>query len=577
MSAYNLHHAGDHLDSQLGFHPLTLEHYHTGIFEGISEAEKRNVREDQRFHLTCICRIIYDLCTLLDRLSGGSTIVLHHPGATAPQTDLTPANLTAKVYIDPKVLHDHPPLHIVAAELIQTFIQCWATPVAQAFRDRHISHGWRQVGVDTQAPAPTPSGDPQALVPLPVDVLSSSSFEFISHHSGSLEWILPSHTVHSHFPDAITDGKGITWSLKSISLSNQPSASATALTTHSNYSEGVSYADALQVYAESLPLSVHASTPGLPLGNRPISPSVRVRVWVLSPSHFAKHTTSSDNVLASPVRVLGMHRQTISPSVSSTPRQLHSFRDNTKNALWRLGIPDSFHEVCHSISLSFLDDVWGAELAKIKGFQIGVLEAEEVAIAMCYDLQNSAHRQAPKLTHDEQAVITERRRTNCSDEDAAIMEVLEYIENKATELATRFQRSPRRYLEHFYIGSALRRKKHTKTSAWSAFMHFKGKDINKDKDLGKRDNIWQLIKNVENYCSFTAEEHTELIIAFDEEKNAASDKPPNLTVKASNSECSSSFAAVVDELKALKQQIGTEALVILVRGNCNLNIQPNNF
>ncbi|KAG1731022.1 hypothetical protein EDB19DRAFT_1618810, partial [Suillus lakei] len=159
-------------------------------------------------------------------------------------------------------------------------------------------------------------------------------------------------------------------------------------------------------------------------------------------------------------------------------------------------------------------------------------------------------------------------------EDAAIMEILEYIENKATELVTYFQRSPCHYLEHFYIGSALRRKKHTKTSAWSAFMHFKGKDIYKDKDSGKRDNIWQLIKNVENYCSLTAEEHTQLITAFDEEKNTASDKPPNLTVKACNSECSSSFAAVVDELEALKQWIGIEALVILVHGSCNLNIQP---
>ncbi|KAG1798653.1 uncharacterized protein HD556DRAFT_1206501, partial [Suillus plorans] len=578
MSAHNMHRNGNHLDSDLGFHPLTVEHYSTGIFEGISEAEKRNAGEDQRFHLTCIRHIIYDLCTLLDRLSGGSTIVLHHPGATAPQTDLTLANLTAKVYIDPKVLHDHPSLHIVAAELVQTFIQHWARPVAQAFRDRRISRGWRQISTHTQVPTPIPRSDPQALVPLPVDMPSACSFEFIGRHPGSLEQILSSHTVHSHFPNAITTGQlqVIKWSLKPISSFNQSSAPSISSaesdsrsqcsTAHIIDQSASANITDIVIYAESLPPSARL---GLPIGSRPISPTVRSRVW--DPSS-PQHATSSDNILASPVRARGVHRSnafdfaSVSPPISSTPRRLRSFGDNTKNVLRRLGILDTFHEVCRSISLSHLDDAWGAELAKMKEFDIGALEAEEIALAMHYD--------SPKLTRNERAIVTERRRQERSDEDAAIAEVLEYIENKATELATRFRRTPRRYLEHFYIGSALRRKKHIKTSAWSVFMHFKGKDINKDRDSGKRDNIQQLVKNANNYHSLTAEERAQLVTAFDEEKNAARVKPPNLSVKTSNGECSSSFAAVVDELEALKQRIGTEALVILVRGGCNLNLQP---
>lgn len=121
-------------------------------------------------------------------MSGGSTIFLYHPGATISQTDLTLAILTAKVYIDPKILHDY--------------------PVTQAFRVWHISHGWRQVGMDTQAPASTHSGDPH-LVPLPIDVPSAGFFTSIGRHSGSLEQILSFHTVHSHLFDASPIGRAL--------------------------------------------------------------------------------------------------------------------------------------------------------------------------------------------------------------------------------------------------------------------------------------------------------------------------------------------------------------------------------
>lgn len=93
-------------------------------------------------------------------------------------------------------------------------------------------------------------------------------------------------------------------------------------------------------------------------------------------------------------------------------------------------------------------------------------------------IHNSARHKAPKLTRAQRTVINERRRDKHDQEDTAVEEVLEYIQNKAMELATRFRRSPRRYLERFYIGSAIRRQKRKKTSAWSAFMHFKGKETN---------------------------------------------------------------------------------------------------
>ena len=86
--------------------------------------------------------------------------------------------------------------------------------------------------------------------------------------------------------------------------------------------------------------------------------------------------------------------------------------------------------------------------------------------------------QRPKLSRETRQALTARRREKHADEDAAVDEVLTYIDEQATELARRFGRSRRRYLEKFYISSAMRRRRHNKTSAWSAFLHFKSGKFN---------------------------------------------------------------------------------------------------
>jgi hypothetical protein len=74
--------------------------------------------------------------------------------------------------------------------------------------------------------------------------------------------------------------------------------------------------------------------------------------------------------------------------------------------------------------------------------------------------------------------LTAQQREKRADEDAAVDDILTYIDEQATDLARRFGRSRRRYLEKLYIGSTLRRKQHNKTSAWSAFLHFKSGKFN---------------------------------------------------------------------------------------------------
>ncbi|KAG1750033.1 uncharacterized protein EDB91DRAFT_1078960 [Suillus paluster] len=378
--------------------------------------------------------------------------------------------MSANVYLNPKVLDDYLELHVVAAELVQNFIEQWAIVIAQKFKERRIAHQWRQDTLEQQPLASAPHRDSHPLIPQPCDIPSGSYFEFIGRAPGPFK-----HPLHSHFPhtSGVTVPKTVTWhlqqrepimsdvicGLQDVRLGDERADEETL---------GVSYADALQVYAESLPPSIRAGDPHLPTENHYIHPSVRAKILVP-----ATMTTS-----------LATKGRTSSSGASLLP------------------ISDTFHE-----------------------------------------------------------------------EDTAVEEVLEYIQNKAMELATRFHKSPCRYLEHFYIGSALRHQKRKKMNAWSAFMHFKGMETNQGQynfpsyfhnfnSLVTRDNVRKLVKRASDYHDLSAEECKQLVIAFDEEKEAARHRPPNL------------FKAIVDKVEALKQWIGTEALVILVHGTCNLNIKP---
>jgi hypothetical protein len=116
-------------------------------------------------------------------LTGGSTIVLHHSGATSPGLDVSPENLKAEVYVNPKVLLDHHKLHSVITQMSQLFIADYATPLAQAFAENWIQNNWNGSGSQTPSKGKTtPKGKGQAdgmpLVPIPV---SPSSMHFTFH------------------------------------------------------------------------------------------------------------------------------------------------------------------------------------------------------------------------------------------------------------------------------------------------------------------------------------------------------------------------------------------------------------
>lgn len=140
-------------------------------------------------------------CTVLDRLTGGSTIVMHHPGATAPNTPIVPESLKANIYVNPKVLLEHHELHPVVAEITQLFLAKYATPLAQSFASSCTKKGWRSGG--SQTPAKDKCRAETSLLPLipPPITPSSSHFVFPGRPDGSLEVLLSTEShILSYIP-----------------------------------------------------------------------------------------------------------------------------------------------------------------------------------------------------------------------------------------------------------------------------------------------------------------------------------------------------------------------------------------
>ncbi|KAH7905969.1 hypothetical protein BJ138DRAFT_1117997 [Hygrophoropsis aurantiaca] len=148
----------------------------------------------------------------------------------------------------------------------------------------------------------------------------------------------------------------------------------------------------------------------------------------------------------------------------------------------------------------------------------------------------------PELRAAAAKLRLEKRATKEDD----INKVLEYIDKKVTELATKFR----------------------------PYMHFKGLKTNADKNHGMKDNVRELVKDSVKYHELSTAQRQTLIDEFDQMKSAARRRPPNITAKSHAAECSSSFSSVTEELLGLKNRLGTKAFVIMVRASNYLNIAP---
>lgn len=181
-------------------------------------------------------------------------------------------------------------------------------------------------------------------------------------------------------------------------------------------------------------------------------------------------------------------------------------------------------------------------------------------------LISRARRPQVKMSKEVRQQLTQRRRTKRLDEEQEIQAVLNYINVKATELASKFKQPRRRYLERFSLGSTIHRRKHHKTSAWHAFMHFKGLKSNEGrlhisniilttltrhgegKDFNEKLNVADLVQHTAEYHDLTDADKAKLVAEFDAIKKGASSRPPNITARTRAAECGRSFQYVKEEV-----------------------------
>ncbi|KAJ7041289.1 hypothetical protein C8F04DRAFT_1253353 [Mycena alexandri] len=105
-------------------------------------------------------QLLFDLATLYDRITGGTTLLMHCSGTTIPNAPLVPEHLKAQVYLPPRFIAEHPEEHATIAFLVQTFIEHVGVPTSRDWRAR-ASQIWSM----NQSRHISPAVLPTALIP----------------------------------------------------------------------------------------------------------------------------------------------------------------------------------------------------------------------------------------------------------------------------------------------------------------------------------------------------------------------------------------------------------------------------
>lgn len=182
--------------------------------------------------------LIYILqCTALDRLTGGSTLLFHHPGATAPGSDIVPESLKADIYVSPRVLGEDVNLHQAVAEMSQLFIERFATPLAHRFEASRVLNNWPTHSASSTTPSrPSTQSSILPLIPAPVS-RTSCHFQVRGRAPGRLAQTIG---LNTSFASYVPQGSPLTWVTQAVPVTpiatrsrTSPGAKRTGRTTAS--------------------------------------------------------------------------------------------------------------------------------------------------------------------------------------------------------------------------------------------------------------------------------------------------------------------------------------------------------
>ncbi|OSD00279.1 hypothetical protein PYCCODRAFT_1469608 [Trametes coccinea BRFM310] len=157
--------SGAHAD---GAHSLNPNQFHPDWFTArdVSGATAQDKRARRAALLESIKMMAFDVVTVLDRITGGSTLLLHAPCTVRPGEPVQLERMKIEVCINPNTLQERPPVVRPLAEIVQKFAEAFALPGAQRWA-RAFSNAGFSLTDSLDTPSVIPSHHPRPFMPAP--------------------------------------------------------------------------------------------------------------------------------------------------------------------------------------------------------------------------------------------------------------------------------------------------------------------------------------------------------------------------------------------------------------------------
>ncbi|KAJ7763551.1 hypothetical protein DFH07DRAFT_956360 [Mycena maculata] len=175
VSTDNQHHPSDP-----GFFPELK-----ALRDSLPIAEKGGYAPRQEF-VNNVREILFDVATILDRIIGSTTLILHSEGITRPRTPARPEFLSSTVYIPPAFLAANPEAHMDIARIVQAYIETVGVLTVNAWTTNTMRQRWP---LNSHSTSSIPTANyirPGLIIPDPKQV-GSSVYIFRGRPAGSLD------------------------------------------------------------------------------------------------------------------------------------------------------------------------------------------------------------------------------------------------------------------------------------------------------------------------------------------------------------------------------------------------------
>ncbi|KAG1738871.1 uncharacterized protein EDB91DRAFT_1082582 [Suillus paluster] len=478
-------------------------------------------------------KLIYDLCTVLDCLSGGVTLCLvHHPGATAPLTDLQPQDLSVSLYLNLKLLAEPLQCHQPIAEITQMFVEGCALPVAQSFREAHLAHGWKKEL--RRSSSDIPDYDSLPLVPLPSSGTCSSDFNILGWPFGCLEHVISTQrTTNSMVPFLSTTSvtPTIRWTNQQITLSRHAPSRDHALDLDDQL-QRLTLRDSSRPYPIP-PLAYEAMLVRVDPDSPFESPM---------PTVTPARSTSTTMPTVTPVCPTSTTTPTVAPA-RSTSRTVHVAQTPSKPPQSHMCFTTAVTHVFGCFTTAVMH-AFGCFISKLaNSFDKPFSATRLFIITVGVYVFNSRGSSSAIWWASELA-----KRGNISSEPEAL------------------QISAAMWEDWNVLGGTVGKPQiwlvvlaETVDVTWKSFTLAQpygesgaARQVH-DKDIGQRANLHAITKETSEYHQLTLEQCAKMVEEFKKIKMSGVSKPVNITSHTHLVEVNHSFAAMVSEAEALKE------------------------